>query len=293
MPGSSSPANAVSPRIYSTSSGSPANLRRVNDELRMHITKLKAELEMEKAKSKQVHRDKVVEIKRLKDEYDADRLLATDMAAEKLKTDHELELKKLRESLTLSLQKEKEHEIKQILKFKDEELKMAKKMLVEDRDLAVRETEEKLKKEYAGRLKDGISDNDWKLKQELIEVKKLKQQFEDLYKQKLATDSEKNDIIKKLKEDHEKEIQRLLRDTRRETTRNIQELKSAQKALQEKEQLAAKKEFQARILEEEKEHLSDKLRSEARKSLDQMDNQAPVSMKLMTSLVEWVPFHYA
>ena len=293
MPGSSSPANGVSPRIYSTSSGSPANLRRVNDELRMHITKLKAELEMEKAKSKQVHRDKVAEIKRLKDEYDADRLLATDMAAEKLKTDHELELKKLRESLTLSLQKEKEHEIKQILKFKDEELKMAKKMLVEDRDLAVRETEEKLKKEYAGRLKDGISDNDWKLKQELIEVKKLKQQFEDLYKQKLAADSEKNDIIKKLKEDHEKEIQRLLRDTRRETTRNIQELKSAQKALQEKEQLAAKKEFQARILEEEKEHLSDKLRSEARKSLDQMDNQAPVSMKLMTSLVEWVPFHCA
>ena len=260
----------------STSSSSPTNLKRTNDELRRHISRLKAELEVEKAKSKQVHRDKVADIKKLKDEYDKDKLLLQGSAFDKLKAEHELEIKKLRESL----QREKEIEIKHILKFKDEELRTTKKMMAEDKEFSLKEQDDRLKREFNSKSRDGNNEVENKLRQELHECRKQRHQFEELYKQKAAADSEKSDLLRKLKEDHEKENQRVLRDARIQIARNLHELKAAQKAVAEKEQEITKRELEMTRLEEEKDNLLEKVRGDVKQNGEIADSGNSVSFSI-------------
>lgn len=252
----------------STSSNSPTNLKRTNDELRQHISRLKAELEVEKAKSKQIHREKVADIKKLKDEYDKEKLLAHGSAIDKFKAEHELEIKKVTEALL----KEKEIEIKHILKFKDEELRTTKKMMAEDKEFSLKEQDERLKREFSNKARDSSIEVENKLRQELNECRKQKQQFEELYKQKTAADLEKTELIRELKEDHEKENQRVLRDARIQIARNVHELKNAQKALTDKEQEITKREMELTRLEEEKEQLLEKVRADVKQNGDLSDN---------------------
>lgn len=258
-----------------TSSSSPSNLKRTNDELRQHISRLKAELEIEKAKSKQIHRDKVADIKRLKDEFDKEKIVAHGSVLDKLKNEHEVEIKKLKDSL----QKEKEVEIKQILKFKDEELRTTKKILQEDKDFSLREQEEKLKRGFV--INKTNNDIEIKLRQELNECRKQKQQFEDLCKQKSAAELEKSELIRQLKDEHEKENQRVLRDARIQIARNVHELKNAQRALAEKEQEMIKRELELTRLEEQKEYLSDKIRADVKRNSEHGENGMIVSYCLL------------
>lgn len=256
----------------STSSSSPANLKRANDELRQHIARLKVELEVEKAKSKQIHRDKVADIKKLKDDYDREKLLVQGSVSDKLKAENDVEMTKMKESL----QREKEIEIKQILKFKDEELRTTKKMMAEDKDFSLKELEERLKREFSGKNRDSTNETENKLKLEMNDVKKQRQHFEELYKQKAAADSEKGELLRKLKEDHEKENQRVLRDARIQIARNVHELKTAQKALADKEQEMTKREIELTLLEEEKEQLLGKVKSDSKQNGEVSENAAVV-----------------
>eukprot|EP00794_Sanderia_malayensis_P014162 gene14162-15641_t len=255
--------------VYSppSNTSSTTNLKRTNDELRQHIARLKSELEIEKAKSRQVHRDKVAEIKRLKDDFDKEKAVAAGSLNHKQKIEHDYEVKKLRESF----QREKELEIKHIIKFKDEELKTTKRMMLEDKEFSLKQLEEKLKKEFNNNKHKDVNDNDFRLRQEINEYQKQKNQLEELYKQKSASEAEKVEMIRKLKEEHDKETQRVLRDARIQIARNVHELKAAQKALSEKEQEITRREMDVTKLEEEKEILFDKLRSEPKRIADQFD----------------------
>ena len=257
----------------STSSNFPTNLKRTNDELRQHISRLKAELEVEKAKTKQVHRDRVADIKKLKDQYDKEKLLAQTSTNDKVKAEHELEIKKLKEVL----QKEKEVEIKHLLKFKDEELRATKKMLAEDKELSLKEQDETMRREFNCKSRDSVSEIENKLRQELNECRKQKQQFEELYKQKAAADSEKGELLRKLKEEHEKENQRVLRDARIQIARNVHELKAAQKAVAEKEQEITKREIEFTRLGEEKDQLLEKFK-DAKQNGEMLDTGTAVSI---------------
>ena len=258
----------------STSSNSPSNLKRTNDELRQHVSRLKAELDVERAKSRQIHRDKVADIKKLKDEYDKEKLIVQGSVVDKMKGEHEFEMKKLRETL----QKEKEIEIKQILRFKDEELRTTKKMMAEDKEFSLKEQDDRLKRELGSKVKDGNNEIENKLRQELIECKRQKTQIEEALKQKSASETEKNDIIRRLKEEHEKENQRVIRDARIQIARNVHELKNAQKALNEKEQEISKRELDLTRLEELKDQLSEKIRSE------HIENGVTVSFIFLNSM---------
>ena len=258
----------------STSSNSPSNLKRTNDELRQHVSRLKAELDVERAKSRQIHRDKVADIKKLKDEYDKEKLIVQGSVVDKMKGEHEFEMKKLRETL----QKEKEIEIKQILRFKDEELRTTKKMMAEDKEFSLKEQDDRLKRELGSKVKDGNNEIENKLRQELNECKRQKTQIEEALKQKSASETEKNDIIRRLKEEHEKENQRVIRDARIQIARNVHELKNAQKALNEKEQEISKRELDLTRLEELKDQLSEKIRSE------HIENGVTVSFIFLNSM---------
>ena len=117
------------------------NLKRSIEEHRLHVGKLKNELDIEKDKAKQILRDQVNEIKRVRNECGLENSLNLEANSRKMKRSHELELKKLRETLT----REKDIEVKQIIKFKDEEIRTMRKELFDEHVKALKNAEEQFK----------------------------------------------------------------------------------------------------------------------------------------------------
>lgn len=99
-----------------------SNMQRVVEEMRQHITKLKQELESERAKNRQSHRDKITDIKQVKEACNRDKETALRHLESKLNQEKQNELQKIKDMLN----KDREQEIRQILKSKDEEIKQIK-----------------------------------------------------------------------------------------------------------------------------------------------------------------------
>ena len=83
---------------------------RTTDEMRQHIGQLKTELEIEKAKNKQQHRDKVSDVRAMKQNFDKEKEEAIETISTKLNFDHYSDLQKQRENMN----KEKDRELRQI-----------------------------------------------------------------------------------------------------------------------------------------------------------------------------------
>ena len=227
--------NPFSPRNGSFRLSSKNNLKRANEELRSHVTRLKAEIELEKIKSKQTHRDKVADIKRMKDQYERANSLSIEAVTQKMKTLKEAEAKKLRENLT----KDKDAEIKQIIKFKDEEIKTLRKSMQEETERLNRQlqyvTSSSSRRSRFGNASNHDDNEIGRLKIELTKVNKENSNLEDRYAGLLLGMNQKNEMIKKMKVDHERELQKILRQARRENSQSVSELQTLRKSLQEKD----------------------------------------------------------
>ncbi|XP_057295874.1 uncharacterized protein LOC130624310 isoform X2 [Hydractinia symbiolongicarpus] len=243
--------------VLNGNAGSRSNLKRMNEELRSHILKLKTDLDSEKAKSKQTHREKVAEIKRVKDEYERENHKNLDIATFKMNTIKENEIKRLRESLT----RDKDSEIKQIIKYKDEEIKTLQKTMLEEKEQALRKAEEKFFYEQSSRNKSFSDEQERKLKKEIAELKKIKNEADENLREQILIVAEKNELIKKLKSGHDRELQRVLREARRENSRSISELQTLKRSLSERTSEISKLEvYASKVAEEKEELLSEKIR---------------------------------
>ena len=198
------------------SSPSRKNLENQNEELRSHVSQLKAELLMEKTKSKQTHREKVSDLKKIKQDYDRDRIITVQTTTQKMKDTHDCEIKKVRDSLL----REKELEIKQVVKFKDEEIRAVRKHLLEERDLSIKEAEARIIQEYSEKSRNDKDDSDRKLRTELTDLRRSRDEYELLSKKYMKADLAKSDMIRELKEEHARELQRVQRESRKESLRS-------------------------------------------------------------------------
>lgn len=243
--------------VLNGNAGSRSNLKRMNEELRSHILKLKTDLDSEKAKSKQTHRERVAEIKRVKDEYERENYKNLDIATFKMNTIKENEIKRLRENLT----RDKDSEIKQIIKYKDEEIKTLQKTMLEEKEQALRKAEEKFFYEQSSRNKSFSDEQERKLKKEIAELKKIKNEADENLREQILIVAEKNELIKKLKSGHDRELQRVLREARRENSRSISELQTLKRSLSERTSEISKLEvYASKVAEEKEELLSEKIR---------------------------------
>ena len=212
---------------------SSKNLKRANEELRSHVTRLRAEIELEKIKSKQTHRDKVAEVKRIKDHYERANNLSIDAVTSKMKNLSEIELKKLRDSLN----RDKDAEIKQIIKFKDEEIRTMQKTMQEETERMNRQIHHSARRQRFGGNNNVQNDDAElsRLKRELRRLHSEKESLEEKFSDAIASSNNKNEIIKKLKVDHERELQKILRQARRENSQSISEIQILRKSLHEKD----------------------------------------------------------
>lgn len=252
--------------IYTNSTGNPflsrngsfrssKNLKRANEELRSHVTRLKAEIELEKIKSKQTHRDKVAEVKRIKDHYERANNQSIEAVTSKMKNLSEVELRKLRDSL----HRDKDAEIKQIIKFKDEEIRTLQRTMQEETDRLNRQIH--LSSARRQRLGNTNTNDDVELSRLKRELKKLnseKENLEQKYSEAILYTDVKNETIKKLKVDHERELQKILRQARRENSNSVSELQTLKKSLQEKDTEISRLDSWVSKISEEKQILKEK-----------------------------------
>lgn len=232
---------------------SPSSLnhsRRSSDDLRRQISRLKSDLEAEKAKVKQSHRDKIVEVKRIQENADKEKQKAIDSLGKRLQAEHAVELKRQKEIIT----REKETELRQVLKFKDEEVKSLKHQIQEEKDRSKRADDE-LRRHLIEKSKGESADIERKLRNEISVLKDEKHKLEDMFKLKAAADSEKAETIRRLEAEHEVERHRLIREAKRAFAKEMQQIKSTTRALEEKSQELAFKDQLTRRLEAEKDEL--------------------------------------
>ena len=92
---------------------SPSRKSNVED-LRRHNTKLRSDLEAERAKVRQVLRDKSAEIKRIQENFEKEKQKAVELTTKRLMNEHAAEIRRAREGAV----KEKDNELRQVVKFK-------------------------------------------------------------------------------------------------------------------------------------------------------------------------------
>ncbi|KAK3750645.1 hypothetical protein QZH41_012818 [Actinostola sp. cb2023] len=228
------------------------------DELKRQVSKLKAELESERAKLKQVHRDKTAELKRVQENYENERHRTVESATKRLQSEHAVELRRIRESLG----KERDNELRLVLKFKEEELKALKQQIQEEKDRCKR-AEDEWRKHNTDRTRSSTYEVERRLRDDITDLKEQKRKIDELYKLKCAADYEKAELIRRLKSEHEREVNALIRESKREVAKEFHHLRSAEKALEEKNHELAFKDQLTRKLEAEKQEIRQRKTSDA------------------------------
>ena len=91
-----------------------------------------------------------------------------------------------------------------------------------------------------------------RLKNDILIMNKNKEELEEQIKSYVSALNERNEIIKQLKSENERKLQKILREARRENSRSVSEMQALKKSLQEKEVEINKLEDYASKLNEEK-----------------------------------------
>ena len=182
------------------------SIQRTVEEMRQHIAKLKAELDAEKARNKQIHRDKVTEIRNVKEAFEKDREHRFHSTQLKYEHEKQAELNRLREEI----KKEKDYEIRQLLRENEETIKQLKTQFAEEKDEAV-QTALDLHRKSADPFGSGSGNSALvvKLQREIKSLKESKKDLEGQLDAKRQSEDEKSVEIKKLKRDYEEKIQSL------------------------------------------------------------------------------------
>ena len=217
--------------------------------------KLRAELEAERHRNKQLTRERAVEIRQLKQEAAQDRERAVDVTSKKLQAEKAAELKSLRDSLL----RQKELELRHVVKYKDEEMKQIREQLVKEKASAIRHAAAEARKEVMDSIHDQVSFDKAKLMDEVWVLRDQKMKLEDELKLRRDGERQAAETLRRKQQDWDAEKEQLLKQSRLEATRDYQQLRLAERVVHQKEQEAMQYQHHARMLEVEKETLGEEL----------------------------------
>jgi DNA repair exonuclease SbcCD ATPase subunit len=252
------------------------NPQRANDELRQHISKLKAELDSERAKSRQLHRDKVIEVKQSQEACKEDRERAIANLQSKWQQEKASELQRLRDSLN----KEHDQEIRQMLKEHEEEMREMKFQLMQENKESLKAALELQRQSFNG---DGKGDGPLprpssgntalvvKLQREIVALRESKRACEEQLVEALDTVSDLNGQLETCRSELE---QKGSDDEQMAFCRELQEqLKKADVALEAKLKEIKQQSSLVNELQQDKQTLQKEIESLKTSSDDPVDNR--------------------
>ena len=232
--------------------------RKLFEDLTKQIDKLKTDLEAEKQKLRQVHRDKVLELKAKQEEFDKKLERALEIQARKRETDKQIDLKAVEEKI----KKQKEREIKNIWRLKEDEIKRLKKQFAREKEECIKEAIESERQKSIEKVHEGEDILTAKITQLTTDIFALNEhntKLEDQIKFLTQENYEKIELMRRMKKEHEAKVETLVKQYKSDAMRETARLKLAERKIQEKDQHLSLVEHKADMANLEKEAVSEEL----------------------------------
>ncbi|XP_052074278.1 RIMS-binding protein 2-like isoform X2 [Mytilus californianus] len=191
------------------------------EDYKRKIARLKSELEMEKARNKQVHKEKTSEIKTIQSKLEKEKEDQIHHLEDKLIQEKRREVEILQDSII----KSKDRELKQVLRYKEDEVSSLKAKVEKDIQTAVKMSKEEEKSRYEETLREMAAENQ-RLKDE-------RGKLEEKLRKKAVEENKKEKEFTEIKDGYDAELRKILDESRKLAIVNLQKLKKAEKALSE------------------------------------------------------------
>uniref|UniRef100_A0A3Q3WZC3 Janus kinase and microtubule-interacting protein C-terminal domain-containing protein n=1 Tax=Mola mola TaxID=94237 RepID=A0A3Q3WZC3_MOLML len=204
-----------------------AALQAANEDLRSKLTDIQIELHQEKCKVSKLERDKVQEVKRVREqEQHRHTAMLTEQRA-KWHEDKQKELQALRENLT----RQHEQELARHSKIKDQENQRLKAALSAMRDGSGEKVRTALTLEAKEEARRFFDQERVKLLQEIAELKLSKKQTDEALSNMIQADKMKAGDLRVEHQQHQEQISKIKWDCERDIRRLVDEIKSKDRTI--------------------------------------------------------------
>lgn len=227
------------------------DLRRVNDELRREVEQLRSQVEAEKQRVRDASKEKTQAVKLMREQFEKEREHLVQVITQRVLRD-----KAVTDVAAKNTRERDEQYVRQALRRKDDEVKQMRQLLAREREEAVRVAREMVEQRVRAELEETAANERAKLINELFTLRVQKMKVEEQLEQRINSEQEKITRLRSLKDEHRAEIEELLRRTRQEGTRDVQQLRLAERMLQAKDEELALYEYTTQQLTAEKESLA-------------------------------------
>uniref|UniRef100_A0AAQ5Y7X5 Janus kinase and microtubule-interacting protein C-terminal domain-containing protein n=1 Tax=Amphiprion ocellaris TaxID=80972 RepID=A0AAQ5Y7X5_AMPOC len=202
-------------------------LQAANEDLRSKLTDIQIELHQEKCKVSKLERDKVQEVKRVREqEQHRHTAMLTEQRA-KWHEDKQKELQALRENLT----RQHEQELARHAKIKDQENQRLKAALNAMRDGSGEKVRTALTLEAKEEARRFFDQERVKLLQEIAELKNVKKQTDEALSNMIQADKMKAGDLRVEHQQHQEQISKIKWDCERDIRRLVDEIKSKDRTI--------------------------------------------------------------
>uniref|UniRef100_A0A3Q2CEP1 Janus kinase and microtubule interacting protein 2 n=1 Tax=Cyprinodon variegatus TaxID=28743 RepID=A0A3Q2CEP1_CYPVA len=202
-------------------------LQAANEDLRSKLTDIQIELHQEKCKVSKLERDKVQEVKRVREqEQHRHTAMLTEQRA-KWHEEKQKELQALRENLT----RQHEQELARHAKIKDQENQRLKTALNAMRDGSGEKVRTALTLEAKEEARRFFDQERVKLLQEIVELKASKKQTDEALSNMIQADKMKAGDLRVEHRQHQEEISKIKWDCEKDIRRLVDEIKSKDRTI--------------------------------------------------------------
>lgn len=193
------------------------SLKSSMEDMRRRIVHLNKELEQERVHSKNLKRDKAIEVRQVRDEEQKKAAVMQAELRSKLHKEKMNELTSLREQL----HKEKEKEVMQIIRQKDEMFRSAQQAWAKEKDELKSKVRNELRGEAREDTKREFEKERGRLEQDIADLHRQKRELEETLKLVQGADKRKIDDIRRIHHEHEAELEKFKRNSWQESRQQV------------------------------------------------------------------------
>ncbi|XP_078087770.1 janus kinase and microtubule-interacting protein 2 isoform X2 [Mustelus asterias] len=204
-----------------------AALQAANEDLRTKLTDIQIELHQEKCKVSKLEREKVQEVKRIREQEQHKHTATVTDLKSKLHEDKMKELQSVRETLI----KQHDQELARTIKIKDHEVQRLKSLVNALRDGSSDKVRTALFNEARDEARKTFDSERLKLLQEISELKSAKKQVEESLNNMIQSDKIKAGNLRSEHQSHQEAIGKIKWECEKEVRRLMDEIKSKDRTI--------------------------------------------------------------
>ncbi len=237
----------------------PAAARTI-DELRKQVTKLRGELESERQKVKEEEWEHEKELKRLREELEKKLDVTVEALAVRKDQEKQTDLKKFEERLRRQMDMERKTQERE----KAEEVRRVQRRLERERNDSIRhavEDERRTALEEMQKMmpEDECAMREAKLAREVFLLGEQNEQLQEAVRNLSGENRSQIDLIRRMKQEHEAEITSLIKQCHMDASRDMAQIRLAERLIAEKEADIQAVGYRADVAMLEKEALAEEL----------------------------------